>query len=393
MGIKLIILAILLALFGARPAFAAVSVAAPTNVPTEIQINQTFSINSSLNSAQSGAVYFVKCRIGSSSSSLTEGQTFNSSTWLSDTGSWTDMPTTSITSSSSSFSIDCRVKSDASEGQKIIYTRACLKKSDGTCGTSFQSSSGVTFTALATSATPTSTPTPTPSASSASSSFTISNIPSSIDSTETFNASVNLSLSSKPNAIFYLKGAFKKQGETNYFGLTKVGNSWIKNSTKYEDQYKITTNESGTWSGNLEIQPDIFDSGYEGAGEYIFKVGRYTEEGSLNWSNESNIKINAQEVVLEENNSEVLGAVEKQSQKSKTKTLKGEEYSLEKYIKVATHSSSSASATPSAVEVKNQKQNNPFVLIGIIFIIAGIGSLGHLIFRNKYGSIYHIFRK
>ncbi len=247
--------------------------------------------------------------------------------------------------------------------------------------------------------TPTATPTPTPTSTSTSttsttpsSSFTISNIPSQIDSTEEFRVTINLSLPKSPNTIFYLKGAFKKQDKTNYFGLTKVGNDWIKNNNKFEDQYKITTDGSGNWSGNLEIQPDILDSGYEGAGEYLFKVARYTGSGSLTWSNEIIIKINAQEVVLE-NDSDVLGVEEKQVETSESKPKK-EEYSLEKYIKVTTQS-----ATPLQTDElrKSKKQISPFIIIGGVFIL---GALGYLVYRyqlfslkSKLNEIQKLFRK
>ncbi|MEK7616958.1 MAG: hypothetical protein AAB414_02805 [Patescibacteria group bacterium] len=231
------------------------------------------------------------------------------------------------------------------------------------------------------------------SSSSSSSTFTISNVPSKIDSTEEFKVSVNLSLSNSPNTTLYLKGAFKKKDGSNYFGLTKVGSSWKKNSQTYSDQSKITTNASGGWSGNLEIQPDIFDSGYEGGGDYIFKVGRYTEVGSLSWSNELTVSIIAQEITLEDNEEgEILGTEEKQ--KSKIISSKHEEYSLEKYIKIATPSQKAVQASPQA-EVKGEKQRNYLSWFGTFMVISGIGVLSFVYLRNKNLSetLSNIFRK
>lgn len=243
---------------------------------------------------------------------------------------------------------------------------------------------------------PTSTPTPTPTTttSSSTSAFIISNIPSPVDSTEEFRVSVNLSLSDKPNTTFYLKGAFKKQGQTNYFGMTKVGNSWIKNSTKYEDQYKIITDGSGNWSGNLEIMPDILDSGYEGAGDYLFKVARYTESGSLTWSNETKITINAQAVTLEDDNSNVLGTARTQAENDKSPSFRkqNEEYSLEKYLKLATPASEAAGETIAQATVNNKKQINSPLIIGIILIVSGIG-LSSYIYLQSHETIFNKFRK
>lgn len=248
---------------------------------------------------------------------------------------------------------------------------------------------GVTSTSTSS---PSSSPSPSPSpttpstsstSSSSTSSFTISNVPSQIDSTETFSVSVNLSLPNSPTTTFYLKGAFKKADSSNYFGLIKVSGSWIKNNKTYSDQYKLTTDSSGSWTGNLEIQPDILDSGYEGSGDYIFKVGKYTESGSLTWSNEVTIKINAQEVVLEEaKDADILGAKSDTGKKSKISTSKTEELSLERYVKVATPSSKPPSATPSA-EVKGERRINFLSIFGTIIVIIGAIPLGYAIY-NKF---------
>ena len=137
----------------------AASVGVPTNLPTEMIINQAFSLNGEISGWQSGQVYFVKCRIGFSSSSLTEGQTYNANTnsWLSDGGAWVEMPTTENTN----FSLQCKLKSGVEPGNKIVFLRACLKQADGGClsSSSFQSASGVNLMVLAE---PTPTPTPSP---------------------------------------------------------------------------------------------------------------------------------------------------------------------------------------------------------------------------------------
>lgn len=154
--------------------------------------------------------------------------------------------------------------------------------------------------------TPSPSPFPSPSPSTnPTSSFLVSGVPQTIDSTDSFSASVtitNLIASSQ----YYLKGAFISDGSSNYFGKTQVSGSWIKNSQTYSSQLPITTDSSGGWSGNVTIMPDEDDSGFSGTGNYLFKVAHYLSTGSgLTWSNESSITINqvSQGTSLSEDNS------------------------------------------------------------------------------------------
>lgn len=139
----------------------AVTVSSPVNIPSEININQTFDIQGEITGVQSGQAYYVKCRLGLSSSNLSEGQTYNSisSSWLSDTSAWSEMPFFEVTNNNLNFSFSCRIKSGVDPGDKIIFLRACLKQNDGSCNSSFQSTSGVTFKSLV-EMMPTLTPTP-----------------------------------------------------------------------------------------------------------------------------------------------------------------------------------------------------------------------------------------
>lgn len=86
--------------------------------------------------------------------------------------------------------------------------------------------------------------------------------------------------------LIYIKGAFYKEGSTNYFGYTKNNDSWIKNgeTTISQRQVKI-----GEWDEKLLTKSDFSDSGYQGEGDYKLKVGFYyqTSAGnisSVNWS-------------------------------------------------------------------------------------------------------------
>ncbi|MBU1032116.1 hypothetical protein KKE03_04335 [Patescibacteria group bacterium] len=389
MRIKLIILILFYLFLGIKPVFAVIITM--SNIPPTITDEQ-FTFDVSVSGASAGTNY-LRVDLYKEGSTNYFGETYNNDIWYGGSDGKQYFPITILSGQTWNGSIQGRIGNPTVgeyPGPRNYKLRLRRYTNSGGLGTTDQTPQDIqivfTLPTPSPTQTPTPTPTPTPSSTSTStSSFTISNIPSTIDSTEVFNVSVNLSLSGKPNTVFYLKGAFKKQDGTNYFGLTKVGDFWIRNNKSYLDHYKITTDSNGSWSGNLEMQPDILDSGYEGAGEYIFKVGRYTEDRSLSWSNETTIKINAQEVILEDDDSDILGITGTQSKQDTTKSSKKEieEYSLEKYIKVASPASQTKATTSSQVNVKNQKQTNLFIWLGLIFIFAGAGSIGYIYLKKN----------
>ncbi|MCX8008958.1 MAG: hypothetical protein N3A54_04640, partial [Patescibacteria group bacterium] len=84
----------------------------------------------------------------------------------------------------------------------------------------------------------------------------------------------------------YIKGAFYKEGSSNYFGLTKNGDAWIKNSASTVSQRKVTID---TWDKTLIVRSDPSDSGFQDSGTYKFKIGFYTistdgDPSSVRWS-------------------------------------------------------------------------------------------------------------
>lgn len=176
----------------------------------------------------------------------------------------------------------------------LWYWRVRAKDSQGSWS---NFSSSWSFTLQTETPKPTSTSAPTSNEKPSSdtkpySQFTISSIPSEINSNESFEVEIVLELPSNPNSFFYLKGAFKGKDSSNYFGQTFVSNSWVKNNAKYSEQLKITTDRSGKYSEKIKIMPDSEDSGFDGSEDYIFKVARYTSTGSgPTWSNEKQIKI------------------------------------------------------------------------------------------------------
>jgi hypothetical protein len=87
----------------------------------------------------------------------------------------------------------------------------------------------------------------------------------------------------------FIKGAFYKDGSTNYFGYTKSGDTWIKNSVKTSDQRLVVI---GNWDNTVTVKSDYADSGFSGNGNYLLKIGFYTvasdgNPSSVDWSDSS----------------------------------------------------------------------------------------------------------
>lgn len=231
-------------------------------------------------------------------------------------------------------------------------------------------------------------PTPTPSPTPKLSSFTISNIPSQINSDQSFNVPINLSLPDNGNTNFYLKGAFKKSDSSNYFGQTKVSGSWVKNGSSYSNQFPITTDSSGSWSGNLEIKPDNEDSGFIGTDDYIFKIGRYTSSGSgPTWSNESTIKITSQENSQGETSANTFVPTTTSLQVKTFTPNPTKNYDRLSYriasVAAATTSATLSASTSTGISVKGQRQTSLLIWTGLIFIFAGAGSIGYIYLKSN----------
>lgn len=247
--------------------------------------------------------------------------------------------------------------------------------------------------------TPSSNPTPAPTSttSSISSIFDISNSPSQISSGQSFSINVSLSLPNSPNNNFYLKGAFKKSDGSNYFGFTKFSGNWVKNGSSYSSQYQITTDPSGNWSGNLEVQPDSEDSGFTGSGDYIFKVAKYTSSGSgPTWSNEVIINIlesekgsnqdttSGQESINNFLSSSPTSLLQSNSISKNTPSPSSKSPSVKVTYKTASVAGATVSALPEIETIaKNKKPINLFNVIGISLVFAGIGSLGYIYWKTR----------
>lgn len=156
MVIKKIIFASFIILILGKGVFAAPKISI-LNSPTQINKNEEFGVTFNITKdILSSDLYYIKGRIGSSSASMNQGETFNSvsNTWLSDTASWNTFPFIAFLNSSIATStVTLRAKSTAFTGNNFLIIR--LNRNS----TSYDSSSSTLF--LIDPPTPTLTPMPT----------------------------------------------------------------------------------------------------------------------------------------------------------------------------------------------------------------------------------------
>ena len=370
-----------------------------SNVPSTIS-DQPFNIDASVAGAQAGTNY-IRANIFPTGTTDYFGYTYNGSSFVNSSNYYDYLPVT--IDSSGNWSGTIQAKMDPSSSYFTGPGSYSLKVRRYTTLGSYTWSNEITVNVNYSNPTPTPTLSPAPTSSpSSGSSFTISNIPSQIDSTQTFSVSVSLNLPSNSGEKIYLKGAFKRADSSNYFGQTLVGSNWIRNSDSYSNQFSANLDTSGILSGSLQVSPDVLDSGYEGTDDYIFKVARYSKDGGgPTWSNEVNIKILAKEITSQEPVTDLSRLTPKTSGSVKgTSTSALPEipeavYSLENYRKLA-----STSATPRLMEtasVKQPKENFPILPIGGSILGLGI-ILSILIFFKKrvkffYEKIYHLLKQ
>lgn len=123
--------------------------------------------------------------------------------------------------------------------------------------------------------------------------LTFSSLPDSVDADNQFAADVSL-VDAPQLKKYYLRAALFEAGKTSYFGYTfnHLGN-WNNQPSDFVNYLEINTNDQGSWSGQLKAKADLGSTYFKGGGEYQFKIGRYTEGGSLSWSdNEDSLVIN-----------------------------------------------------------------------------------------------------
>lgn len=202
----------------------------------------------------------------------------------------------------------------------------------------------------------------------------------------------------------YVKGAFYKDGSTNYFGFTQSNSTWIKNGDSSINQRQVII---GNWDQKLVVKSDFDDSGYVGEGEYVFKVGFYylTSGGnmsSVNWSdNTLTVTINSPDPTPTPTsppptNTPIPTNTPKPTPTTKPTATKSPTMSI---ASIAAESSvsgilgASSSAFPSLVEGINKTEKANTNWVPVIFIIGGIllvSACGILFYYKwKKGKLSH----
>ena len=115
-----------------------------------------------------------------------------------------------------------------------------------------------------------------------------------IEEDQEIEATVDLSVQGQGNKAYYLEGAFKKDGGSNYFGQTWNDTDWVGYTSSNSDKNLklITTSPEGSWSGKLKVRLDISSTQFIGSGKYILKINRFTSTGSSPTSTDNDITLN-----------------------------------------------------------------------------------------------------
>lgn len=383
---SLLILTALFFLFAGVSSAFAVTVTL-SNIPSTIS-DQPFNFDVSVTGASAGTNY-LRIDLYKDGTTNYFGETFVNGTWYNGSDGTQYFPIIILSGQVWTGSVQGKVGTPSSTdfpGSGTYKLKIRRYTSSGTASSGDDQTPTSIEIALAS---PTPTPSPTPDSTNSSSTFTISDTPSKINFDQSFSVKVTLSIPNNPNTEYYLKGAFKHTDSTRYFGLTKNGSNWIEYGDDLTDQLKITTDGSGNWSGEAEVKPDSFDNDYKGSGDYTFKIGRLTSTGSgPTWSNETTIRIeggNTPTPIPTSTPKPSPTPTPTPSPKPKSPTPSITPKSTPESSSVAGVATSQPSPQ---IEVKNQKQINPIIWVGLIFVIAGTGAIGYIYWKKKHDKIH-----
>lgn len=98
------------------------------------------------------------------------------------------------------------------------------------------------------------------------------------------------------NSTYFIRGVFYKPDSSEYFGYTKnAEGNWQNSPSDVQSFFKVQGN--GTY--NITFKPDNSSSQLDINQPYLFKIGRYTEAGSLTWSEQTPKSITFSQAVVE----------------------------------------------------------------------------------------------
>lgn len=226
---------------------------------------------------------------------------------------------------------------------------------------------------------------------------------------EELEVTLNLDLStSTSDKTYFLRGAFFKGGTTKYFGYT-INNSGNPYNGPYSNCQELPSahvDQNGDWTGSVKVKIDPESSYFEGSGDYLFKIGRYTEScSSVTWADSSPITIAVTQTIFPSpsptqtlqksspptpTSSSLKSTVTPKSSPKTSpmpKTILGEK--VESHEIIASNSAleiNSQSPFPSPVLVENQKTQNsklPLMVAGAGIILIGLSAIFYLWTRRN----------
>lgn len=250
--------------------------------------------------------------------------------------------------------------------------------------------------------------------------ITISNAPPSITD-EPFN--INVSVAGASAGTNYLRVDLYKEGATNYFGETYNNSIWYGGSDG-KQYFPITIVSGQTWDGSVQGRiGNPTSEEYPRPGNYKLRVRRYTNSGGQGTTDQAPQEIQIVFAIptptptpsptpsptptptpIPTKTPSPTIAPKKTATPTNTPTstpspntnpentpIPSSKHTIS--YRIASVAATTASATPSGkIEVKNEKQINPLVWVGLIFIFAGIGTVGY-IYLYKNAKIHIPFRR
>lgn len=118
--------------------------------------------------------------------------------------------------------------------------------------------------------------------------FKIETNTTSLEPNQEIELQTTLSLQNQANKKYYLQAAFKKETTNNYFGLIWNDTNWIAySSSNFTNSKVIETDEKGNWQGIVKAKIDQNSKQFDGDGNYILQLKRFTPAGSSTFSDNS----------------------------------------------------------------------------------------------------------
>src|SRR3989338_6567798 len=105
---------------------------------------------------------------------------------------------------------------------------------------------------------------------------------------------LELKINSVDGTVYYLRGAFYKEGTSQYCGYTWSGSEWYNGPYTSAEGWKkllAVTIASDSAKTEIKVKVDLNDSRCRESGDYIFKVIRYTEAGNSSSDEQTPLKV------------------------------------------------------------------------------------------------------